>query len=62
MHRNYVGAVERAEVNATLAVIVRILAGLDMSPGQVLKVLEYHLQEQGRLAAARNVGQPNSLG
>lgn len=47
VHRNYVGAVERAEVNATLAVIVRIVSGLGLPLTEVLGVLERHLRDLG---------------
>lgn len=47
VHRNYVGAVERAEVNATLAVIVRIVSGFGVPPTEVFEALERHLRDLG---------------
>lgn len=36
LHRNYLGAVERGEVNPTYATLVRVSRGLDLEPSQLV--------------------------
>ncbi len=42
LHRNYVGAVERGEINPTLRIIVRLARGLAMQPSELLNLAEQH--------------------
>lgn len=42
LHRNYVGAVERGEINPTLRIIIRLARGLAMQPSELLKLAELH--------------------
>lgn len=39
-HRNYVGSVERGEVNPTLATLFRLARGLGVAPSEVLREVE----------------------
>lgn len=41
-HRNYVGAVERGEMNPTLRVIFKLAHGLMMRPSELLALAEQH--------------------
>ena len=42
LHRNYVGAVERGEINPTLRLIVKLSHGLRMRPSELLRLAELH--------------------
>ncbi len=51
LHRNYVGAVERGEINPTLRVIFKLAHGLTMRPSELLALAEQHhgaLEDCGR--------------
>jgi transcriptional regulator with XRE-family HTH domain len=51
MHRNYVGAVERGEINPTLRVIFKLAYGLMMLPSELMALAERHhgaLEDGGR--------------
>lgn len=40
LHRNYVGAVERGEINATLRTLLALVAGLDVPMSELVAVYE----------------------
>ncbi len=42
LHRNYVGAVERGEINPTLRVVFKLAHGLVMLPSELLALAEQH--------------------
>ena len=42
LHRNYVGAIERGEINPTYRVLLKIGRGLDVVPSEVLARAEAH--------------------
>jgi DNA-binding XRE family transcriptional regulator len=42
LHRNYVGAIERGEINPTLRVIFKLARGLVMLPSELLQLAEQH--------------------
>jgi transcriptional regulator with XRE-family HTH domain len=51
LHRNYVGAIERGEINPTLRVIFKLAQGLVMLPSELLALAEQHhgaLEDSGR--------------
>ncbi|MGN6189620.1 MAG: helix-turn-helix transcriptional regulator [Conexibacter sp.] len=51
LHRNYVGAVERGEINPTLRVVFKLAHGLVMLPSELLTLAEQHhgaLEDGGR--------------
>ena len=51
LHRNYVGAVERGEINPTLRIIFKLARGLVMLPSELLALAEQHhgaLEDGGR--------------
>ena len=42
LHRNYIGAIERGEINPTLRVIFKLARGLVMRPSELLALAEQH--------------------
>lgn len=42
LHRNYVGAVERGEVNPTLRITIKLARGLRTRPSELLRLAERH--------------------
>lgn len=42
LHRNYVGAVERGEINPTLRVVFKLARGLTVAPSELLVLAEHH--------------------
>jgi len=42
LHRNYVGAIERGEINPTLRIIFKLARGLVMLPSELLQLAEQH--------------------
>jgi DNA-binding XRE family transcriptional regulator len=42
LHRNYVGAVERGEINPTLRIIFKLARGLAMLPSELMALAERH--------------------
>lgn len=45
LHRNYVGAIERGEINPTLRVILKLSDGLQMWPSQLAELTEIRWEE-----------------
>ncbi len=43
LHRNYVGAIERGEINPTLRVVLKLCYGLDVSLAELVAVYERQL-------------------
>ena len=52
LHRNYVGAIERGEINATFRVLLKLIRGLDVPLSELMLVYE-------RQRAERNDGAPS---
>ena len=53
LHRNYVGAIERGEINPTLRIIFKLSRGLVMLPSELLQLAERH---HGALEGERDAG------
>jgi transcriptional regulator with XRE-family HTH domain len=47
LHRNYVGAVERGEINPTFRIVLQVTRGLDVSVSELLAVYERQLSDGG---------------
>ncbi|ADB53605.1 helix-turn-helix domain-containing protein [Conexibacter woesei] len=45
IHRNYVGAIERGEINPTFRVLLKLERGLDLSLSRLLEVYERNVEE-----------------
>jgi len=45
LHRNYVGAVERGEINPTLRTLLAVVAGLAVPLGELVAVYERQLAD-----------------
>ena len=45
LHRNYVGAVERGEINATFRTLMRLCAGLRMTVSELILLYERNIGE-----------------
>lgn len=45
IHRNYVGAVERGEINPTMRVVMRLCHGLDVPLAELARVYERQLAD-----------------
>ncbi|HET6448683.1 MAG TPA: helix-turn-helix transcriptional regulator [Conexibacter sp.] len=45
LHRNYVGAIERGEINPTLRVILKLCKGLQMWPSELAELTELRWEE-----------------
>jgi len=43
LHRNYVGAIERGEINPTFATLLRVARGLDVTLPEVIERYEAHV-------------------
>jgi transcriptional regulator with XRE-family HTH domain len=48
LHRNYIGGVERGELNASLASVYKLAAGLGVRPSELLKLAERIADRDGR--------------
>jgi transcriptional regulator with XRE-family HTH domain len=46
LHRNYVGAIERGEINPTLRVLCKVAYGLRVPPSDLLVLAERHAVER----------------
>jgi transcriptional regulator with XRE-family HTH domain len=53
LHRNYVGAIERAEINPSLVTISRITRGLNVPLGDLLAETDGHLADPDALVHQR---------
>jgi transcriptional regulator with XRE-family HTH domain len=45
LHRNYVGALERGELNPTFGTLLRVRQGLDLPLSELLQVYERQLRD-----------------
>jgi transcriptional regulator with XRE-family HTH domain len=52
LHRNYIGAMERGEINATFAVLLKLARGLDMPLSRLVAEAEQLRQESHFRATA----------
>jgi transcriptional regulator with XRE-family HTH domain len=52
VHRNYVGAIERGELNPTYGVLLRLCVGLAVAPSQLLSLAERRAADPSRAAGA----------
>lgn len=52
LHRNYVGAVERGEINPTLRILLKLCHGLDVPIAELVNVYERQLAARQRIADA----------
>lgn len=48
MHRNYVGALERGEINPTFRVLLKVTDGLTMALSELVAVYERQMRDVGR--------------
>jgi DNA-binding XRE family transcriptional regulator len=55
LHRNYVGALERGEINPTFRILLKLTAGLRLPPSDLIAVYERHRAET---CAGETVGGP----
>lgn len=46
LHRNYVGAIERGEINPTFSTLMRVAAGLDLPVSELIALYEARRTEQ----------------
>lgn len=53
LHRNYVGAVERGEINPTFATLLHLTGGLDVSLSELVRLYERRLNEREIVEAGR---------
>lgn len=42
LHRNYVGAIERGELNPTIRTVLRLAVGLQVRPSRLVQIAERH--------------------
>jgi transcriptional regulator with XRE-family HTH domain len=45
MHRNYVGAIERGEINPTLRIVLKVASGLDVGLDELVAVYLRQLED-----------------
>jgi transcriptional regulator with XRE-family HTH domain len=48
LHRNYVGAIERGEINPTFRTLLSLTGGLDVPLGELIRLYERNVAEVGR--------------
>lgn len=48
LHRNYVGALERGEINPTFRTLLNLTGGLDVPLGELVRLYERNIAEEGR--------------
>jgi transcriptional regulator with XRE-family HTH domain len=48
LHRNYVGAVERGEINATFATLLKLTIGLRVPMSELVEIYERQVADGGR--------------
>lgn len=48
LHRNYVGAVERGEINPTFRTLLNLTAGLNLGLSELVRLYERNIAEAGR--------------
>jgi transcriptional regulator with XRE-family HTH domain len=63
LHRNYVGAIERGEINPTLRVILKLSKGLQVWPSELAELTElrWEAMRNGN-DSAEPFGEPQALG
>jgi transcriptional regulator with XRE-family HTH domain len=52
LHRNYVGAIERGEINPTLRILLKVCHGLAIPLSELTAVYERQLHDRARVAVA----------
>jgi transcriptional regulator with XRE-family HTH domain len=55
LHRNYIGAIERGEINSTLRVILKLSRGLQMWPSELAELTEIRWEA---MRNGNNVAEP----
>lgn len=53
LHRNYVGAIERGEMNVTFRVLLKLAHGLCVPPSELIAVYERQRQARAEALASR---------
>lgn len=53
IHRNYVGGIERGELNITFRVLLKVERGLKVSLSELIGLYERHRMEQTGVLSAR---------
>jgi transcriptional regulator with XRE-family HTH domain len=48
LHRNYVGAIERGEINPTFRILMKVSSGLGVELSALVALYERHLAEAGQ--------------
>jgi transcriptional regulator with XRE-family HTH domain len=61
LHRNYVGAIERGEINPTLRVILKLSKGLQMCPSELAELTERRWKEMRGANAVKPSVEPITL-
>jgi transcriptional regulator with XRE-family HTH domain len=62
LHRNYVGAIERGEINPTLRVILKLSKGLQMWPSELAELTELRWEALRNENDAKPFDEPKPAG
>jgi transcriptional regulator with XRE-family HTH domain len=58
LHRNYVGAIERGELNPTIRTVLRLAVGLRIRPSRLVLLAERHRAEMAAERADKPTDEP----